>query len=200
MRTEDYKLMRNPGPVKGAPDTVDGRVLIHIATDPKEDVNAFSDAPDVGRRMEGALREWFEDMRDELHSFYTPSFAVGPGTTNVVWLYAPERVRGNVTNGTLAIDGWRAPGDGADYRIEVMESGRYTVTLHCREFTGDSVTLALRIGGRELEVQVTADGETAVGVVDLPEGRLALRLDVCGTSPAGEAKVGGVTALRFDVS
>jgi hypothetical protein len=198
MRTEDYKLMRNPGPVKGAPDAVDGRVLIHIAADPKEDVNALGDAPEVGERMERALHEWFEEVRDEPHSFYTPTFAIGPGTTNVVWLYAPERVRGNVVNGVLAIDGWRAPGDGADYRTEVTESGRYAVTLHCRRFQGESVRLVVRVNGIELSVNVTAEGQTDAGEMRLPQGKHALVLELVAAEPAGEAEIGGLTALRFE--
>jgi arylsulfatase A-like enzyme len=197
MRTEEYKLMRNPGPVKGAPDAVDGRVLIHIAADPKEDVNAVGDEPGVSEEMGRALEEWFEDMRDEPHSFHTPTFAIGPGTTNVVWLYAPERVHGNVVNGTLAIDGWRAPGDGADYRVEVTRSGRYAVALHCRELRGHSVTLALRIAGERIETQITANGDTEVGTVELPEGRSPVGLEVVATDPEG-GEIAGLTALRFE--
>ncbi len=196
MRSEEYKLMRNPGPVKGAPEAVGGRVLIHIAVDPKEDINALGDAPEVGGRMEEALRGWFEEMRREPHSFYTPTFAIGPGATNVVWLYAPEMVRGNVCSAALASDGWRQPGDGADYRIQVTGAGRYGVRLHCRGFAGGPVRLAIRVGDGALRAAVGSAGDTDLGEMRLPEGNHVLKLDLVASEAGGEPA--GLTALTFE--
>jgi hypothetical protein len=197
MRTEHHKLMRNPGPVEGAPPAVDGRVLVHMEKDPKEEVNAWTGASEVGERMEAALRDWFECMKGERHAFYAPRFAIGPGTTNVVWLYAPLRVRGHVRSAALASEGWRGPGDGADYLVEVTEGGRYGVTLHCRELRGEGVTLLLRVGSAQAQVRVRSEGETDVGEIALPAGAQPLRLEVVGAEPPGGAELAALTALRF---
>ncbi|MFW6189160.1 MAG: sulfatase-like hydrolase/transferase [Planctomycetota bacterium] len=193
LRTEDYKLMRNPGRVKNAPDAEEGQVLIHIAEDPREDRNVVGDRSEVAARMEKRLYAWFAGIREEPHAFHTPTFALGAGTSNVVYLYAPLRTHGTVHNAALRSDQWVVAGDGADYAIEVRQAGAYELSLQCREHRGEPVPLRLSVGEAELRAEVGAP-TAELGRIDLSEGRHTLRLRFAG---AAEGALQGMTALRF---
>lgn len=174
---------------------MDGRVLIHVTIDTKEDVNALSDAPGVGERVHDALRGWFEEMRQKPHSFYTPTLAICPQTTNVVWPHAPERMHGNVRSAALASDGWGLPDDGTEYQILVMEAGRYGVMLHTAASPEERGQVVLSVGNKELRAAVASAGDTNLGAMRFAEGKDALRLDLVASEADGDLV--GLTALAF---
>ena len=178
LRDEEWKLLRNPGEVPDAPEPVDGQVLIHIAEDPREDRNLAASEEDVLEAMRGKLTAWFEEVKREPHSFHTPTFKLGPGTTNFVAGYAPVRVRGSVLNGATFSMGWGAPGDGADYLIDVTEPGRYALRMGYRKQPGRSATVRLRAADALLTARIEAEEEQELGVMDLPAGPYKLSVDI----------------------
>jgi arylsulfatase A-like enzyme len=189
VRTESHKLLRNEGYARGAPAARDGRVLVRIETDPREDRNVLDAEPDVGRSLDEGLRAWFEGIKADPHSYHAPVFAVGPGTTGVVLLYAPVRVRGGLVNAVHACCGWTARGDGADYALRVTRAGRYAVRLDCRRAGGGQPRLRLRIGADERRLEPGAGGGAAAcAEFTLPAGDGVLSLDaVADAAPAGAA-------------
>lgn len=185
LRTEEHKLLYNPGFAPGAPEKVDRSVLIDIRRDPREDVNLAAASAPLAARMESRLRGWFEQVMAEPHSFHTPVFAVGPGTTNAVPTYAPLRLQGGVVNRALATHGWRTPGDGGEYLIDVREAGLYRLTLSCRDKKG-TVRLRAMVDDESVECDVAQTEETALGSLRLAAGQRVLRLSVASASTGAE--------------
>jgi len=200
LRTERHKLLWRPGYAPGAPAAGDGRVLIDIAADPREDRNVLDAHADLGDGMRDRLRDWFDRVKTEPHAYHTPRFALGPGTTNVVYLYAPHRLRGNVRNGGTMSFAWQAAGDGADYLVDVRRPGRYRVTLDVKRVHSPA-TLRLTCGSAKLEAAVTDPGQTTLGKLGLPEGPGEMTLDLLHVDPASEGEPTGLDhllALHFD--
>jgi hypothetical protein len=200
VRTEEYKLLRNPGVVPNAPDAVDGRVLIHIAEDPKEDMNVVASEPAVVGSLEGRLAEWFQDIKDEPHSFHTPHFVIGPGATNVVYLYAPVRIFGSVQNGALRSNGWHVPGDAAEYFLQVRKPGRYTVSLESERLNAGSLTLRVRMGERDATLHVSDADSRPCADLELSAGEHVLRLETVSADASEGSEASSLRALRFEPS
>lgn len=172
LRTEEFKLLQNPGTFAPAPAPIDGRVLIHITEDPKEDRNVLTTFPAVGTQLTARVRAWFDEIKADPHAFHTPVFVIGAGASNVVYLYGPLRMQAGMQNSGLEMTGWGA----AEYQLRVRQAGRYAVT-----------------GPDGLRMRV-AGGETVLpGVLTLPAGDLVLTVDL----PGGTPPPGKTTALHF---
>jgi arylsulfatase A-like enzyme len=206
LRTEDYKLLRHPGPVDGAPDALDGSVLVHIAEDPKEDRNVAGDEVELAREMTDRLARWFRGIQDEPHAFHAPVFRIGAGATNVVAAYAPARVFGQVHNCGLHSTGWAATGDAAEFDVQVDAPGRYAVDLALEMVAGASITLRLSVKGSTTTARLDGGGQGCragrgadLGELDLPAGRATLRMEATDARvPSGAREaVSRMTMLTF---
>ncbi len=191
LRTEDYKLLRHPGYVQGQPDLLDGRLLVHIAEDPREDRNLAADQPGRVLAMEERLRLWFEGVRAEPHAFHSPHFVLGEGATDVVLAYAPCRVHGSIRNGGISSNQWTRPGDGADYHLDVRQAGPWRVHAQCRQLPTGSATLRLRAGVSELSATLT-DTDQPLGTLDLPAGESTLHVELL------DGALDGLQSLQFE--
>jgi uncharacterized sulfatase len=195
VRTEGWKLLQNPGWVPGAPYPVEGRVLVDMGSDPKEDRNVLAAYPAEARALSARLSAWWEGVKREGHAFEAPVFALGPGTTGLVPVYAPVRMRGGVHNGGTRSERWRA-GEGAAYRVRVEEGGRYSVRLGYRAAEGEGARVRVRCGEAVLEAALPAapgEGEAVLGEMVLAAGEGELALEV-----TGGGAVAGMVGLHFD--
>jgi uncharacterized sulfatase len=198
VRTEEFKLLQNPGWVPGVPYPVEGRVLVDMRNDPREDRNAYAEHPGIGRALDDRLAAWFEQVKREPHSFHTPNFLVGPGTTNRVYLYCPVRIVGpDVRNGVHSLWGMTNGGDAAEYKLRVTEEGRYRLTLCELELEGPELPLRLRVDEACLDFSLGGQEEVRIGDLDLSEGDHLLTLEV-RTEATGKAKLTRATALQFE--
>lgn len=198
MRTEDFKLLQNPGCVPGAPYPVEGRVLVHMAEDPREDVNVYAQHPRVSAEMDARLEAWFGEIVAEPHSYHAPQFLVGPGTTNLVYLYCPVRIRGErVRNKVHFLEGMARPGDAAEYRLRVQRPGRYRLTLSELVLDGDELPLTVSLGEQRLDFVLRGEEPLVIGELDLPSGDSILTLEVAADRPV-TATLTRATLLRFE--
>jgi len=156
--------MQHPDPVPGAPDPIEDQVLIHIAEDPREDHNLLSTQAEVAAGLRSRLCDWFREIQAEPHAFHSPTFAIGTGTTNTVFLAAPQRLHGGLRNGVQAIEGWMAPGDRAEYRVDARTTGGYRVTLEAHQPLPPDFSLRLDIAGQRTSIHSTIDVDLTVGV------------------------------------
>ncbi|KAF8058413.1 hypothetical protein HT031_005537 [Scenedesmus sp. PABB004] len=89
-------------------------------------------ATELRALMRGAAREWWASVVAEPHSFTKPTFYLGlsnTSVTNILASGAHERTPGSVKLFQNGAEGFRAPGDRACFSTQVMEHGRYEVTL-----------------------------------------------------------------------
>ncbi len=195
VRTETHKLLRNPGKVPGMPEVIDGEVLIGIEDDPKEDHNIILTNPHHATKMRERLLAWFEELKREPHSFHTPVFAIGPNTTNIVYAYAPVRVRGQVRTAGLSSPGWSTKGDGADFHVKVTQAGSYSVQLEATAEADADAMLALRIGDAETLLRIEGGEVVASAELALKEGEQTMHVEVAGSN--GNAIFKRLTAFRL---
>lgn len=192
LRTEEFKLLRNPGYAEGMPDAVDHEVLVNMANDPLEDHNLAAAERDRTAAMRRHLEVWFADAKKEPHAYAPPSFAIGPNSTGTVYLCAMSRRLGEAVNLGLDTSRWDKADDGGEYQIHVTAAGEYRAILK-GDFTGD-LSLELALDGQPLHQATLANGRENLGTVKLPAGTHTLRVTRCG----GDGKVGKLVALKFD--
>ncbi len=181
LRNEDHKLLWRPGYARKAPQAVDGTVLVDMINDPREDKNVIDERNDVGISMKARLQEWFEQIKSEPHSYHNPLFAVGPDMSNVVYAYAPVRLRGNVINGVLSSEAWKAVGDAAEYRIDVRQAGQYKVELELKNVHRPGVRYRLSIGDDLFETVFGEEDAQSAGTMRLDAGEHMLRFEIIDT-------------------
>jgi uncharacterized sulfatase len=198
VRGEQWKWLRNPGKVPGAPEPVDGEVLIHIREDPKEDVNLVADRSDQAQAMRRRARQWFEQIRQEPHAFHSPVFKIGPNMSNFVAAYAPTRVSGNVRNGGLSIYQFQSPGDRAQYDIEVTQAGRYRLHLDYVKDEAATIGLEISCGSAKIQSRLESPNGQDLGSLDLPAGKAALTMEVTLADRPDRPALQRMTTLRFD--
>ncbi len=198
VRGEQWKWLRNPGKVPGAPDPVEGEVLIHIREDPQEDINVMATQPGQAEEMRRRARQWFAQIRREPHAFHSPVFKIGPGMSNFVAAYAPTRVAGNVCNGGLSIYQFQAPGDRAQYDIEVTQAGRYRLYLDYVKDESSGLTLEISCGSARIQSRLEAPNGQDLGAIDLPAGKAVLTLEVRQADRPSQPALKRMTTLRFD--
>lgn len=187
LRTEGFKLLRNPGYAKGAPATVDSEVLIDMREDNAENNNLVCAHPLLAEVMRGALADWFAVIKTEPHAFHVPRFAIGPGTTNQLFLYAPIERLGNAWNAALDSRDWITSGDGGRYLLDVRKGGMYALTL---TFLGSFETefpVLLQLDNQPATALRALPGNAPFAVLELPYGfhRLTLVRDEGGPDTSG---------------
>jgi uncharacterized sulfatase len=195
LRTEAHKLLRHPGRAEGAPAAIDGEVLVDMVADRIENVNLAARERDLAETMRQDLAAWFEEVKTEPHAYHVPRFAVGPGTSNVLYFYAPQRRLGQAWNGGLASFGWTSSGDGGEYLIQVAATGRYRLSLAGAHIVGEGAWLSLEADGLPVLRAWAEDGDGDLGTVDLTAGDHTLRITVAEATPAGS--IDRLVALRF---
>ncbi|MFP4380145.1 MAG: sulfatase-like hydrolase/transferase [Candidatus Sumerlaeia bacterium] len=198
LRTEDYKLLCNPGRVPDMPELVDGRALIHIAEDPKEDRNIAATETARADAMREKLAGWFDEIKKEPHSFHIPVFQIGRDRTNFVAAYAPVTMRGGIHNGGLASLNWKAVGDGADYEVDVTEAGDYRVILEVEKVADKKIVLRVSAGEEKTEAAISGDKMQDMGEIKLEAGKQRLSLDVIDAEESESAILHKIVYLIFE--
>jgi hypothetical protein len=194
LRTEEFKLLRNPGYAEGMPAAVSNEVLVNMAADPLEDRNLAAAESERTAVMRKQLDSWFDDVKKDSHAYAPPCFEIGPDTSGTVLLYAMDRRLGGAVNFGLDTKRWDKTGDGGEYRIHVIRDGEYKVDLR-GELKGD-VSFDLALDGQPLHQTSLKKGSMGLGMVKLPAGSHTLSI----TRSSGEGWVVTLTALKFSPS
>ncbi len=201
LRNEKHKLLWRPGFASNAPEAVGGALLIDMIKDPRENHNAMIENTTVGLSMKERLQQWFEQIKSEPHSYHNPLFAVGPDTTNVVYAYAPVRLRGNVINGVLSSEDWCAVGDAAEYRIDVRQSGEYHIELELKNMHRPGVCYRLSAGDNTLEAAFGKEDKQQAGRLQLDAGEQILTFEIIDTPDNSSQDIfDKLIALRFELN
>lgn len=191
IRGERYKLLLNPDSARGTVDTKDGYALVDVREDPLENTNVISGQSELADRMKTGLREWFEDIRDGDHSFTAPVFFArrSHGET-VIPAYAPMRIAGNLRNAVHYLADWHAPGDFADYEIEVEDAGPYEVLLSFEKTDDRAISLQAAVNETRVAAAIAGNATSvSLGTLELPCGRHELRLSVLDADENGEGAI-----------
>lgn len=197
VRKGAFKLMQNPGSLKGEPERSGRYVLIDILADPEEKNNLYNEMPGIAADLEELLRSWWSDILEEAGSFAMPVFRVGDGqdSPDVIPAKAPFSTSDGVKSTFAWLTNWTVPGDFATYSLDVDRRGLYEVTLR---YSGAP-------GGALLKVSSAIDSITApavlpdhaiLGSIEMDKGRQLLRLELI-ENPSGGTIFDQLTAIEL---
>lgn len=173
-----WKLMaqfgtgKTPGP--------SGWRLFDLENDPGEQRNLIREEPEIAARLRKEFERWFAEVTEGMTYAPIRIPVGGPVGSSVEIEPSWATWEGEHINYTFdgydwdTIDGWKAPGESATWRLDVLEPGTYSVRLSygCRPLDAGGV---LRItsgdSGIEHTVQATSTAEQ-FGVFDAGTIRL----------------------------
>jgi arylsulfatase A-like enzyme len=149
-RSENYKLLFNPGPTTNTIDPdPEGYVLIDVNADPWEKKNISGQNSDLLREMQFRLRAWHVSVFSDEHAFEMPVFRITGDLSkpSVVLAYAPQEISPNVSNASSYITHFSEADDFARYSVNVLKSGRYTVDIEYELGGTRPVRMEFDLGG-----------------------------------------------------
>lgn len=187
MRKGNYKWLRNPE--FDPPRTM----LVDLVKDPGETTDVSAAHPDVARRMDAALREWWDGILSEPASFGSPVFGLKAGE-NIIPARAPSTVAGHVFNTVIELKNWRESGDEARYRIRTEKGGNATISLRWNPGP-PADTRWIIVAGKSEGV---TDGTAAVDL-PIPAGESELILRLTSDVPVSDVPVASLRAFLIDL-
>lgn len=196
LRDEGHKLLRHPDYSPGAPQAVGHEVLVNLADDPGETQNIANGESGRAAAMRARLEAWFEEVKSGPHAWHIPRFCIGPGTTNVVYLHAPQRQSGKVWNSGILSHGWDGPGDGAEFLVRVDKAGTYAMEIKARSHAGAPIRLEFRLDGHAVHQASFSRESPLLAPISLPQGDHTLSLIRVDDD---DGRVEGLVSLSFDL-
>ncbi len=164
--------------------------LFDLVNDPGEKKNVISQHPEVTQRLRTEFVHWFNDVTDgvtykpvpipighpaEPLIEIQPSWATWHGE-NIEYVF-----RGYDWD---TIEGWKTAGEHADWKLDVLRGGEYTVEISYGRLSRDTGTLRLKVGDSAIECSPpptpTADvfERVSVGTLKLKQGSTKLTAEV----------------------
>jgi arylsulfatase A len=184
-----WKLMAQFG--TNATPSESGWRLFDLENDPGEKKNLIKKEPEIAARLRKEFVRWFEDVTDGIA--YAPiRIPVGhPGEDSVEIEPSWATWEGEHINYTFdgydwdTIDGWKAPGESATWRLDVKEPGTYALKLSygCRPLdAGGVLKISSRDSATEHTVQATATAEQfelfEAGKIKLAKGEVEMKAEI----------------------
>lgn len=189
VRNERFKLLINPNGLSDEERAQNGGAfLVDLDEDPRERSNVIANHPEVATALKASLREWYEGFLDSDDLFHRPVFLIGMSEKgrSTVNLFGPSRIGGRAINTAHYLEGLGAPGDFAEWNIEVAQEGSYEVALTQLAETQPAMTLRLSIGDQVLEGHTGGGDAWEFGTVHLEEGAQSIRLEPVDTGSSGD--------------
>lgn len=175
VRSQDYKLVKR----------MDKYYLFHIKTDPREENDLIEKYPEIAEKMKAELKQWHQGIMNSESSYTMPRFLIGEEGVKETFLYtcAATSVTGNVSGGTLATSNWLVEGDAQTIKVEVLESGKYHLTLNAKP-VNTSATVLVKVGDQTVSARLTQTNNLDLGTMDLAAGKydLEIRIDEAAKS------------------
>ncbi|MCB1232438.1 MAG: sulfatase-like hydrolase/transferase [Verrucomicrobiae bacterium] len=184
--------------------------LFDLEADPGEETDLKRDHQEIVERLRGEFERWFGDATEGIT--YAPiRIPVGePGEGAVEIAPSWAKWEGDHINYTFdgydwdTIDGWKSPGEKATWKLNVIEPGRYAVTLSygCRPLDAGGV-LRVSAGSSMLEhtvnATITADQfeRFSAGEIDLEKGEVELTAEVVSAPGRELMRLNGIALKRL---
>lgn len=165
--------------------------LFDLEKDPGETKNLLTSEPKQAKRLRREFVRWFEEVTDGV-DYHPAPIPVGNPEENPVeiqpsWAkWEGEHIRYTFDGYDWdSIDGWKVPGEHADWQLDVRKAGTYEVTIAygCSPVKmGGKMKLSAGKATLDFKVEPTGNGEVFVrkmiGVMELAEGPVKLRAEV----------------------
>ncbi len=172
-RQQNFKLMLNVASYDSTPPLIRDRVLIDLATDPKEQQNVLEQYPAVAAELETELASWFGEVKGIPYAFGGPVFQLAEKEQSLpvsgAVALSPELKK------TFAwVEGWTAAGASAILKLNLQRPGPYQVHLKLSQTGGQTSQWEVEAAGQTLSGQ----GEKIIelGSLDLPVGEMELHI------------------------
>ncbi len=138
IRTDRYKLIRNPKAYHNTPGVTENFVLFDMIEDPMEEHNMYHEKPEIAESLKKELYHWFDGIKSSEHVFQMPIFQIGAYNYDSypVLAFAPSHLPRQIKNAYNFVNHWNMAGVTATYRIQVQEPGLYQPVL---EYTTDTL-------------------------------------------------------------
>lgn len=187
VRRGAFKLLHHPGIAEGSASPENGYVLIDILADPGEEVNLYSEMPEVAGEMELLLRDWWQSILDEPASFSMPTFTIGAEGEEVstILAKAPAETSPGVRSAYAWLTGWSMPGAYALYRIRVETPGLYEISIRYHG-KPSGATVEVRSGDAAVRNKIETYDKAVLGSIEMDTLHTMLRLQLIKNSGGGE--------------
>jgi arylsulfatase A-like enzyme len=180
VQNEKYKLLQNPGTVDI--DLVEGYALYNIDEDPRQTNNIILQKPEVAQELKDKLREWWQGILGEKNSFRMPVFQIGRKKNSKVLAYGAWRQSENVKTGFNFSYNWTKSGAFAEYKINVLKPGVYSVYLKHNSSKPSKAKMAISNRGNKITGIVEDSDRFKIGDMELDIGESFLRLELIDIS------------------
>lgn len=152
LRSENYKILYNPGPTDNTIETdPEGYVLIDVYADPCENENISGQNPILLEEMQSSLRRWHTSVFFDKHAFEMPVFRItgDPSVTSIILAYAPQEISPMISNASNYITNFSQVGDFARYRVNILKDGWYKMQIGYELKGTRKVKMAYNLAGEK---------------------------------------------------
>ena len=204
VRSERYKLLLNPDVVYNGGTLKEGYAMYDIFNDPLEERNIISENPETAKYLKLELDQWFEGIKQAPHSFKMPVFLIGKNgkQDNIIRGVGPVRISSNLKNTVGSLNGWRDIGDFAEYTIDVVTPGDYSIIINYEYLYASGVGIMVSVGEERQSATLMDKKKSEIGVLSLKQGKTILRLEIIdipkGSSGIVMDKLRSIQLLKFE--
>ncbi len=177
VRNNQYKLLFNPGKVKGDVDKVNGYAMFDIQNDPFETTNIIDESPEIFDTLQSNLQAWWQHILQMESSFKMPRFFIGD-KGNELLAYAPYKISPKLKNAFHFIAGWNHKGAYAEYKIAVNKSGNYIISIDYEATEEPTAVFDISVGDKKNRLNLSQSNQTNI---KLEKGEQILRVELIET-------------------
>lgn len=185
VRNNTYKLLLNPDVINNGGSLEYGYALYNILLDPREEINIIAEEEEMADALKEKLKQWYNTIKKSPHSYKMPVFLIGKNNKkdNYIQGVAPVRISHNLKNTVHTLNNWKEVGDFAEYSIDVLNPGKYSIILN---YNADSVsgntTIAATVGNNSISNVIVDNSLLEIGEIYLNKGKLVLRIELTNIS------------------
>jgi arylsulfatase A len=165
--------------------------LFDLQADPGETTNLLSSEPEQVKRLRREFVGWFDEVTDGVEYRPAPIPVGNPAENPVAIQPSWAKWEGENIQYTFdgydwdSIDGWKVPGEYAEWNLDVRQAGTYEVTIAygCSPVRmGGKLRVSAGNAALEFDVAPTGNGEVfvrkTIGILELPGGSVNLKAEV----------------------
>jgi len=167
-----------------------GYAMYDIISDPLEKENIIRETPKTAEKLKMELDQWFEGIKQAPHSFKMPLFKIGKNgrKDNIIKGQGPVRISSNLKNTVGSLNGWSEAGDFAEYSIEVITPGNYSVLINHVSAHASGAGIMVSVGDESISGIISDRQKIESGVISLQQGKALLRLEITDV-PEGSPEI-----------
>ncbi len=133
-----------------------------------------------------------------------PVFLIGKNgkQDNIIRGVGPVRISSNLKNTVGSLNGWRDIGDFAEYTIDVVTPGDYSIIINYEYLYASGVGIMVSVGEERQSATLMDKKKSEIGVLSLKQGKTILRLEIIdipkGSSGIVMDKLRSIQLLKFE--